>query len=122
MFYTELAKYTAALRSGTTKHDASFDDVKAALAQFPDLVVDVRTEVVRENVMLAELTFTNPHGSINLQYRYSSDYFLLLPCQVKHDGHVYSVRWWNDFTKFTYALTEHRQTVHDFMRAVTDGF
>jgi len=72
--------------------------------------------------MLAEITFTTPHGSIELRYRYSPDYFLLLPGKVRHEGHVYPVRWWNDINKFTYALTEHRQTVHDFMRAVNDGF
>ncbi|ANZ48673.1 hypothetical protein BIZ83_gp180 [Erwinia phage vB_EamM_ChrisDB] len=122
MFYSELEKYTAALRAGTTKHDASFADVVSAVSGIPGLEVDVHYDNVRADTMLANLTFKNEYGSIELRYRYNTHYFLTLMCYVKHDGHTYPVRWWDDKSKFKYALAEHSQTVHDFMRAVGNGF
>ena len=122
MFYSELKKYTAALRAAPTKHDHSFTDVLAAVEGISGLTVTIDYASVKADVMVANLTFTNPHGSFELHYRYNAHYFLTLMCYVKHDGHTYPVRWWDDKSKFKYALTEHSQTVHDFMRAVSDGF
>lgn len=122
MFYRELQRYTSILRHSSVKHDHAFQDIIDALDDEKELTIGVETQTVGPTSMAATLTFTNPYGEFKLSYRYSLDYFLTLMCYVTIDGQTQRVRWWDDYSKFTYGQTDERQTVHDFMRAVRDGF